>query len=154
MGIDRHFVLIELTDHIPLQEWTTIIADVKDAADNPIRTPIYEHCTCCDPGSPTPDRPDRVVMGYLPADVDQSRKVNPLDLLEWKRYVNALVDPPQGVVADYANTDRFCPGQTNHDDPCINPLDLLRFKQLINGISPATRSWTNETLPCEPCFGP
>lgn len=79
------------------------------------------------------DEPDRVDLGYLPMDVNQSGGVNPLDLLKFKQFVNGISTPDQGLLEDFVDTNR---------SGNINPLDLLRFKQGINGIvPPSTQGW-------------
>ncbi len=121
--IDLPAVTINLSGPITLQEWTTISVSAQSQCD---QAPFE--------GS--------IDIGYLPADVDQSGCVNPLDLLTFKQYVNDITTPPVGVIEDFIDTNR---------SGDVNPLDLLAFKQLINGIAPpATQEWASRCLPAQP----
>ncbi len=126
-------IVLTLSDVIPVQEWTTIIADVEDLVGNPI-----EHGG--DQG-PEVDEPDRVDIGFLPADVDQSGSVQPFDLLRFRQIVNDLFDPPQGDDFDFVDINR------NYG---VDPFDLLIIRNLIQGTGVATRPWAGETLPIRP----
>ena len=86
---------------------------------------------------PGVDEPDRVDIGFLPADADQSGDVTPFDLLRFRQIINDVVDPEQGTDEDFVDTDR---------SGDITPFDLLVFRELINGSGNATRSWAGETL--------
>ncbi len=125
-------VALTLDRPIALQEYTTIQAVVQDLADVPN--------VIVDAGNQGPgvDETDRVDLGFLPADIDQSGLVNPLDLLTFKQFVNGVQTPQRGTIEDFIDTNR---------SGGINPLDLLAFKQLINGvIPPSTRTWAFESM--------
>ncbi len=126
-------IALTLSGHIPIQEWTTVIASVEDLAGNVI----------LDAGDQGPEvnEGDRVDVGYLPADVDQSREVSPFDLLRFRQIVNGDFDPPQGTIEDFVDMDR---------DGVLAPFDLLVFRQLVNGTGNATRPWAGETMPQRP----
>ncbi len=118
---DGRTVTINLTDHITLQEWTTI--NVSGRAQ-------------CDSGLLIDDS---IQVGYLPADVDQNGSVTPFDLLTFRQYVNGVSSPAFGVALDYTDTNR---------NGASDPFDLLVFRQLVNGVSPpATRVWNGQSLP-------
>lgn len=124
--------LIEITldDHITLQEWTTVRANVQNAAGILI----------LNQGDLGPDtnEPDRVDIGYLTADVNNNGNVNPLDLLKFKQFVNGVVTPDCGTLLDFTDINR---------NGSLNPLDLLRFKQAINGITPpSTQVWAFKSI--------
>ncbi len=136
IGVDASqspLVHLTLSGDIPIQHWTTIIADVEDLAGNVIENNGDQ--------GPEVDESDRVDIGYLPADVDQSGQVTPLDLLRFKQLINDIVDPDQGTEADFLDLNR---------DGTVNPLDLLVYKQLINGVGTATQSWAGTSLPTRP----
>ncbi len=120
---DGQTVTVNLSDHITLQEWTTISVSGRAVCDAAL---TFQ-------GS--------MDIGYLPADVDQTGDVSPFDLLRFRQYVNEVSSPDLGVIEDYIDTDR---------DGGVSPFDLLRFRQLINGVSPATRAWAGEELPAQP----
>lgn len=111
---------LTLSRVITLREWTSIVAVVEDMDDNPI------------------DGSDRVIIGFLPGDVDQDGVVGPFDLLRFRQYANKISTPSgkyglPGTVMDYIDTNR---------DGTFHPFDLLRFRQLVNGISPpSTQGW-------------
>lgn len=106
----------------PTTSWTTIQAVVEDMDGNPI----------VNQGNLGPaDEPDRVDIGFLPGDVDQSGDIGPIDLFVFRQIVNEVFEPTQGIPTDYADSDR---------DGNITPLDLFRYRQLINGIS-STVEW-------------
>ena len=86
---------------------------------------------------PGVDEVDRVDIGYLPADVDQSGVVSPFDVLRFRQLVNDVVDPSQGTEEDFIDIDR---------SGTVTPFDLLIFRQLINGEGNSTRAWSGETL--------
>ncbi len=130
-------IVVTLDAIIPLQQWTTVIADVKSEATG---YPIVDLGQLGDD-----DEPDRVDIGFLPADVDQSGEVGPFDILELRQYANLVITPPEGVLGDYIDINRN--GVAGTDDP----FDLLALRQLINGVSPpATKVWNGEALPTRP----
>ncbi len=126
-------IALTLSGPIPVKEWTTVIASVEDLTGN-----VIELIGDLGPGV---DESDRVDVGFLPADVDQSGVVSPFDLLRFRQIINDLFNPPQGTDADFVDIDR------NGD---ITPFDLLNFRQLINGTGNATRPWSGENLPTRP----
>ncbi len=131
--LDNHDVLINLTGPIPPAEWTTIIARVEDLAGNPI-------ASLGDLG-PDMDEPDRVDVGFLPGDVDQSGRVDPFDLL---RFRETVLDGPadrQDHQEQFVDINR---------DGEIGPVDLLHFREIVQGTGNATRRWAGETLPERP----
>lgn len=127
---DNQVVTVRLDRSAPLREWTTLIADLQDLDGNNIES-------AGDQG-PGVNEVDRVDVGFLPGDIDQTAGVNPLDLLAFKQFVNGIATPPRGVLEDFIDIDR---------NGLVNPLDLLAFKQLINGISPpSTQTWAGATM--------
>ena len=128
-------VVLTLSGPIPVQQWTTIVADVRSIAT---KRSIVEWAENGGNGGKGVDEPDRMDIGFLPCDVDQSLVVGPFDLLRFREYVNDVIDPPQGVEIDYIDTDR---------SGVIGPFDLSAFRQLLNGVSPpATRVWDDATM--------
>lgn len=121
-------VIVFFSGPIPVGEWTTISADVEDLADNPIPSAGNQGDA---------DEPDRVDLGFLPADIDQNRAVQPLDLLRFRQMLQGTFHNPHGTDLDYADIDR---------NGALEPLDLLRLRQLILGTGIATRPWNGETL--------
>ncbi len=127
---DHKTFTVKLDRPLPLQEWTTIVASgVQNLGGTAIAAAGNQ--------GPGVDEDDRIDIGFLPADVDQTGTVAPFDLLVFRQYVNGLVTPDQGAIVDFADMDR---------NGSISPFDLLRFRQLINGVSPSTRAWDGETM--------
>lgn len=122
-------MLVRLDGPIAPQEWTTIRFDVEDLCGNPIEN-------LGDLG-PETDEPDRVDIGFLPCDIDQSGTVQPLDLLWFRQMFTGVRVPKLGGLRDYIDSDR---------SGTLNPADLLRFRQLLLGTPPATRPWVGETM--------
>ena len=106
----------------PTMAWTTIQAVVEDMDGNPITN-------MGDLGDA--DEPDRVDIGFMPGDVDQSGDVAPLDLFVFRQIVTGAFEPSQGLAVDYGDTNR---------DGSVTPLDLFRYRQLVNGVS-STVQW-------------
>ncbi len=127
--VDDRTARLTLDRMITLQEWLTVSASVQDLFGNPISN-------LGDLG-PAVDEPDRVDIGFLPADIDQSGLVNPLDLLRFKQLVNNIVAPESGTTVDFIDVNR---------SGGVNPLDLLTFKQLINGVPPSTQPWSGTSM--------
>lgn len=127
--LDERTVRLTFSRFITFQEWTTVTAAVQDFQGNPI-------VSFGDQG-PGVTEPDRIDVAFLPADVNQSGGVNPLDLLRFKQLVNGIVTPETGTTADFIDMNR---------SGTVNPLDLLSFKQLINGVPPSTRSWSGAAM--------
>lgn len=121
-------VIVTLLRPPSLQEWTTIQAVVENAAGVPITT-------LGDLG-PGVEEPDRVDISFLPADVDQSGTVRPLDLLRFRQGMAGLYEPPCGQASDYLDIDR---------NTLLDGFDLLRLRQLIFGTGPTTKPWASET---------
>lgn len=118
-------VVVRLNGLPPLQEWTTLVADVQD----------FEGRAIVSAGNQGPgvDEADRIDFGFLPCDVNNDGSVSPIDLLRFRQIVGMQFTPPEGTREDFADTDR---------NGAIQPLDLLRFRQLILGTGIATRNWS------------
>lgn len=133
---DNQTFTLTLSTILPVQEWTTIGANVFSLTDPTI--PIVD---AGNQGASVSE-PDRVDIGFLPADVNQSGTVEPLDLFTYRQYVNDVASPPIGAEDDYTDVDRS--GSTT-------PLDLFLYRQLINGTNPpSTKNWTGQSLPTRP----
>ncbi len=128
IGGDPTFYEVSWDRPLTLQEWTTIRASVFNAVGDPI-------INVGDLG-PGMEEPDRVDLGYLPADVDQADPVAPLDLFRFRQYVNGIAMPPLGLVSDYIDTNR---------DGAVTPLDLFRYRQLVNGVA-TTQPWGGQSM--------
>ncbi len=126
-------IRITLGGPIPVGEWTTLVADVEDLSSNRIESLV----------SPAPgdDEPDRLVVGFLPGDVDQDGQMVPLDLLRFRGMMAGTYHNPVGEILDYADIDR---------DGVVDPSDLNAFLHLISGTGNATRSWALVSLPPRP----
>lgn len=118
-----------LSGPIPVGGWVTIVADVEDSSGNPI--PNFGN------QGPGVNEPDRVDIGFLSADIDQSGAVEVLDLLRFRGIVAGTFENPEGEDIDYVDTDR---------NGAIEPLDLLRYRQLLLGVAGSTRVWLGETI--------
>ncbi len=116
-----------------LQSWTTIRAIVQNAVGDPI--------TNLGDLGPLFDEPDRVDIGFLPANIDQDGEVGPFDLLRFRQLVTGIFEPPSGTIVDFADTDR---------DGSVGPADLLCLRQLLSGTGVATRPWLFETIAPRP----
>ncbi len=129
----RHSVYFRVQWDAPitLREWTTIIADVCNAGGVPIVASGAAEQGISDS--------DRVDVGFLPCDINQSGNVNPLDLLRFKQLVNSPDEyrPADGLPEDLTDINR---------DGVFNPLDLLTLKRLINGVPPLTEPWASQFL--------
>ncbi len=122
---------ITLSRNITIQEWTTIQAVNVENSGGAAITDLGNQ------GAGV-DEPDRVDIGYLPADVDNNASVTPFDLLRFRQIVNNVIELSQGVDTDFADTDR---------DGSVGPIDLLRFRQLINGTAGvATQAWNGASI--------
>ncbi len=132
---DSQNPLVKLTLSSTIQpgQWTTILIDVVDIAGNPI-------LNLGDLGADN-NEPDRIDIGFLPCDVDQSGTVQALDLLRFRQMSNGVFENPLGVDEDYIDIDRNGSNQ---------PLDLLRFRQLFLGSGNATQAWSGASLPNRP----
>lgn len=114
-----------LSRNITIREWTTILADVVNGDDTPI-------LNLGNQGDGV-DEPDRIDIGFLPGDVNQSGNVNPVDLFQFRQIINDIATLDRGVREDFADIDR---------NGVVNPQDLFRLRQLINGVTPpATQPW-------------
>jgi FG-GAP-like repeat/Dockerin type I domain len=127
--VNDRTVRLTLSRIITLQEWITIQADVQDLAGNPI-------ANLGNLGAGA-DEPDRMDIGFLPANVNQDNSITPFDLLVYRQFINEIPDTVQGAQSDYLDTRR---------DGNVSPLDLLAFRQLVNGTSPSTRNWAGESM--------
>ncbi len=130
---ENPLIRLTLDGPIPVSQWTTIIANVEDGAGNAIDSQGQL--------GPGVDEPDRIDIGFLPADTDQSGLVGPFDLLRFRSIIRELFTPAQGDPVDFADTNR---------NEIIDPFDLLRFRKLIVGVIPSTQSWSGQTLPERP----
>lgn len=117
-----------------LQEWITIEANVFNA----LGCPISDNG---DAGNvPEPNEPDRIDIGMLPGDVDNSGDSSVLDVLRFRQYViDDLFDPDCGTQLDTFDINRN--GALN--DPA---LDFLRLRQIFFGVNPATMNWTGVSM--------
>lgn len=107
----------------PLQEWTTVVAQVEDLTGDPMVAGANM--------GPGVGEPDRVDFAFLPGNVDGNGQVQPVDLIRFRQLYAGAV-PAMGVVADYVDMNR---GGT------VAPTDLIRMRQLLAGTAPATRVW-------------
>ncbi len=130
---ENPLVALTLSAPIPLQHWTTIVANVEDLAGNRI--------TIAGNQGPGIDEADRVDIGFLPCDIDQSGGVQPFDLLRFRQFINGLIEPAQGEDRDFVDIDR---------DNEVTPFDLLALRQLIQGTGNATLPWDGQSLPDRP----
>jgi hypothetical protein len=125
---DNMTVEVILDDMIPLQQWTTIIANVEDECGNEI---VRDGDV------------DRIDIGFLPGDVDQNGETEiAADVVPWMQYFRNTLVPPVGVRADYGDQDR------DGSDPEI--ADWVRFRQIQEGTSNITKRWIGEVLPTRP----
>jgi hypothetical protein len=130
---DNTTVNITLSGPLPLSHWTTIVAEVEDFAANGILSQG-------DLG-PGVNEPDRVDIGFLPGDIDQSGQTQALDLLRLRQIFFNQFHNPEGEDIDYVDLDR---------NGKFQPADLLRFRQLFYGTGPATQVWNGATLTQRP----
>ncbi len=126
-------IAVFLTGPIAAEGWTTLVADVEDTSGNRIEN-------LGDLGAGV-DEPDRVDLGFLPGDLDQSGEVGPFDLLALRRISVGQEQPARGVGIDYADIDR---------NGVIEPVDLLTFRQLVQGVGSATQVWAGRRIPVRP----
>jgi hypothetical protein len=128
----RQVVTVTLDQAIPLQEWTTIKADVASACGVAID----------DQGNQGPgmNEPDRIDVAFLPGDIDQSGQTLPVDLFRLRgAIVNGTL--PTGICAgltleDLADTDR---------NGTVLPIDLFTYRQLIVGAA-GFQVWNSASL--------
>ncbi len=114
---------------ITLQEWTTITAvDVCNGAGQAVPNNGDQ--------GPGVNETDRVDIGFLPCDVNQSSDVSPFDLLRFRQIVNEVFVPCEPVLHLI---------DMNHNLN-TDPFDLLVFRQLVQGIGPATKVWNGESM--------
>lgn len=128
-GLSFPVVSVTLDRAIPLQHWTTIVADLYDADGDA----ILNEGSLGENG----DEPDRIDIAALPGDVDQNGTVEPIDVIEFRRIINKEVLPTQGSIEDFVDTDR---------NGIVNPVDLFRLRQTLNGIDFASQPWSGESL--------
>ncbi|MEE9293718.1 MAG: nidogen-like domain-containing protein [Phycisphaerae bacterium] len=122
-------IKLRLNRFIKLREWTTVRAVVVNADGKMIENEG-------DLG-PLLNEPDRWDGGFLPCNVNQDEKCNPLDVTRFRQYVNALLTPDCGVLEDYVDINR---------NGSINPLDLTALRQLVFGTGNATKAWAGEVM--------
>ncbi len=123
-------IALTLSRNITIREWTTIIADVVNADDVAVLNLGNQ--------GDGADEPDRIDIGFLPGDINQSGNVNPVDLFQFRQIVNDIATLDQGTKEDFADMDR---------DGDVDPQDLFRLRQMINGVTPpATQPWANATM--------
>ncbi|MEE9297361.1 MAG: dockerin type I domain-containing protein, partial [Phycisphaerae bacterium] len=115
-------VTLALSDHLTLQHWTTISFNGRSA--------------CNEDGFA-----GEIDIGFLPCDVNQDGRCNPLDVTKFRQYVNDIIEPDIGIEDDYTDINRN--GSTN-------PLDLTGLRQLVFGTGLATKVWAGEVLPAQP----
>lgn len=119
---------LRLNRFLTLREWTTVRAVVED----------WEGKLIVKTG---PDdelnRPDRWDGGFLPCNVNQDNKCNPLDVTRFRQYFNGVAVPDCGTLEDYADINR---------NGNINPLDLTALRQLVFGTGPALKTWAGEEM--------
>jgi len=109
----------------------TVTADVEDLSGNAI-----ESVGDAGPGTAEPDRVD---IGFLPANVNQDNVVTPFDLLAFRVQINEC-HPVPGCGPEtlpFLDIDR---------SGNVTPFDLLRLRQLINGVTPATQPWMTASM--------
>ncbi len=129
-----NYVELSLVGLPPLQEWTTIVADVYNSAGVQI-----DHSG----GNMGEDvaEPDRVDFAALPADIDQNGRVQPLDLLRMRQ---RLVNSCTSACPDCGGRDEFYFDIDRNGNVLV--LDLLRWRQLWFGSSGASMAWQGEQL--------
>ncbi|MEE9297312.1 MAG: dockerin type I repeat-containing protein [Phycisphaerae bacterium] len=118
---DPTIVFVEFDRIIRLQEWTTVIADLEDACGNRIPTE----------GSlgPGVDETDRVDVGFLPGEVNQDGRFNPLDVTRFRQFVNGVREPPCLGFLPFIDINR---------NGSVNPLDLTALRHLAFRPGPCT----------------
>ncbi len=121
---------------ITLQEYTTLRANVWNASGIQIL-----NLGDLGPGN---SEPDRVDYGFLPDDIDQNGRVQPLDLLRMRQKLLGSC-PPSPTCPD-------CGGEELYFDidrgGTIQALDLLRWRQEWFGTGNATQPWAGIQLNC------
>lgn len=127
-------VRVTLDQPIPLQHWTTIIANVENSCGAAI--------TNAGDLGPGVDEDDRVDIAFLPGDIDQNGITNPIDLFSLRNIIVNGVLPAgvcDGITAeDLADTNR---------SGDVAPIDLFTYRQLINGVAPAaSMPWGSVSL--------
>ncbi len=120
VSTDGNKVTITLSQPISVGQRTTIALAAGAACDSKV---VVE---------------ESIVVGFLPADVNQDGCVSPFDLLRFRQYVSGAAAPKFGLVVDFVDIDR---------SGGLGPFDLLSFRQLVNGVSPATQEWAGNCLP-------
>lgn len=128
-----HVVTISLDRPITPREWTTIQAVVEDTCGNRIED-------LGNMGSQT-NEPDRIDIGFLPGDIDQSGATQPVDLFFLRGAINNGTLPSNACDAtnlvDLADMDR---------NGLVTPIDVFIYRQLINGVGASTRSWSGVSM--------
>lgn len=136
---DQFIVTVQLSRAITLQEWMTLEFQVEDECGNMIESQGFG--SSGDMG-PEVAEPDRVDIGYLPGDVDQSGETAPLDLFSLRQ---ALVN---GILPTNAcNTVTLELLSDSNRDLSVTPLDLFTYRVLVNnGTEPLLIPWAGVSL--------
>ncbi len=117
---DERIVTVHFSEVIHVGEWTTLGISTRSICGQETMTTQIE-------------------VGFLPGDLDNNRRAEPLDLLRLRQALTAPVaDPLEGVLEDHYDVDR---------NGSIQPLDLLRWRQLWFGQGNATQAWQGVFLP-------
>ncbi|NOT02572.1 MAG: hypothetical protein HOP29_18345 [Phycisphaerales bacterium] len=114
---------LRLNRPIAPKEWTTVIAHVENACGIPIF------------GSGDGDRLD---IGFLPGDVNQSGSVDMQDVNAFRQLAGLPTASLCGGRQHYMDTNR--------DGVVRVPQDLIRLRQLLAGTPPATRAWQGQSM--------
>ncbi len=132
-GDATHYEVV-LDRPITPQVWTTI----RVVAFNADGTRIADNGN----QGPGVNEVDRIDIGFLPCDVDQSGSCSPIDLFRFRQLINNPgQEPDQGTRGDVLDMDR---------NDMVSPVDLFRFRQLINGVPPATIPWSGQSIGSRP----
>ncbi len=128
-AIDESTFRLTLSKIIALQEWTTIIASVKNEDGV-----FIENRGNLGAGI---NEPNRLDIAYLPGDVNQSGSTSPFDLLRLRLLLHDNYVPQEGLAIDFVDVNRNLQ---------VDAFDLLRFRQIVNGVFPATQVWGNTSM--------
>lgn len=126
---NQTIVRLNFNQPIPLQHWTTVVADVFDMNG----TPIESRGSLGESGN----EPDRVDLAALPGDIDQDGTADPRDVFQFRSLVNAEEPPLEGDIEQFTDIDR---------NGVLNPIDLFRLRQVLLGIDLASQPWANQSL--------
>ncbi len=128
------YVELSLAGLPPLQEWTTIVADVYNSDGVQI-----DHSA----GNLGEDvaEVDRVDYGVLPCDTDNRGSVQALDFLRMRQLLSGTCS---AACPDCGGRDEFYFDIDRNGN--IQALDLLRFRQMFLGGGAALQVWQGATL--------